>query len=442
MVSGSRANSVQVSHAPNQITRGRKERKYLPLLVLWLLGTALMAAPAGAVTVDAGMAVVLGQQPEISSRLFGVTAFQGFPSVLADRDYRARLAALRPGCIRLPGSVAWCAPAQYDPNWYDTAAADREFSQVLLFGSRYPIGRFLPVVRELGAEPMCSLGNPPAYLRQKETGDPTDFDRWAELCAGYVGLWRKHDPKLRLVQVWNEPNASWFRDPRAGHGGPSAAELHIQMANKVARALKARFPDILVGGPVLCWPPAWPPHQVGQPPWYTWESWTLPWLRGTRDTIDFFDFHVYDVAPEDLAVQIEMLESAARQIQGRPLPVWITEDNDNLSAEAWQDPKALWNGRILPYERRLLRGILPQADKVDGNLYHDLHAISHTLLPRGADDPDPMYWLLWVLRDLRGRRVAAKAPTRRCWPLPRWRRTGSPSCSSTTARQPKTCRSK
>ncbi|MEI6503396.1 MAG: hypothetical protein WCP21_20480, partial [Armatimonadota bacterium] len=26
---------------------------------------------------------------------------------------------------------------------------------------------------------------------------------------------------------------------------------------------------------------------------------------------------------------------------------------------------------------------------------------------RGADDPDPLYWLLWVLRDLRGRRIEA-----------------------------------
>jgi hypothetical protein len=381
--------------------------------LLWLLGTAWMVATAGAVTVDANTAVVLDQQQEISSRLFGVTAFEGFPSVIADRDYRARLAVLRPGCIRLPGSVAWCAPAQYDPKWYETPAADWEFSQVLLFGSRYPIGRFLPVVRELGAEPMCSLGNPPAYLQQKDTANPanpSDFDRWAEMCAGYVGLWRKHDPKLRLVQVWNEPNSSWFRDPRTRHGGPSPAELHVQMANKVACAIKARFPDILVGGPVLCWPPAWPPHQKDMQPWYTWDIWTIPWLRGTRDTIDFFDFHVYNVTPEDLAVQLEMLESAARKIQGRHLPVWITEHNNMLSPEARNDPKALWNGRILPYERRLLRAILPQADKVEGNLYHDLHASGYTLLPRGADDPDPMYWLFWVLRDLRGWRVAVENP--------------------------------
>jgi hypothetical protein len=71
------------------------------------------------------------------------------------------------------------------------------------------------------------------------------------------------------------------------------------------------------------------------------------------------------------------------------------------------DAKAVWRKRVLPYERYLLRGVLPQADKIDGNLYHDLHARSFTLLPRGAEDPDATYWLLWLLRDLRGRRVVA-----------------------------------
>lgn len=359
------------------------------------------------VTVDATTRVVLGNQDRLDADLFGVTAFEGFPRVVADYDYRARVAALRPGCFRFGGNVAWFAPKTYDPAWYDSVRARTEFQTALLFGARYPFGRFAPVVRALGAEPMVSLGGPPPYLVQPGTRHPSDFDKWARYCVGFIDLWKRFDPQLRLVQIWNEPNASWYKDPRAGDQGTTAAELHLEMANAVAHALKARWPRLQVGGPVLCWPPAWPPGQKGKPPWYTWDTWTLPWLEKTKDTVDFFDFHVYDVAPDDFAVQTEMVYNQALLTQHRPLPVWITESNYNLTPAEQKDPAAIWHKRFLPYERLLFLGILPQADKVAGNLYHDLHAKRHTLLPRSASDPDPMYYLLWILRDLRGLRVVA-----------------------------------
>lgn len=373
-------------------------------LLILCMGSAYAQAT---ITVDARTGLVLGKQPDVSANLFGVTAFEGGPGLVADRDYRARLAALRPGCVRFSAGSTWFAPDHYDPAWYDTPEAARRFEQTLLFGDRYPFGRILPVVREIGAEPMASLGGAPKYMAYKGTSRPADFDQWAAYCTGLIGLWRKFDPRLRYVQIWNEPNGDWWQDERVKKDGPTAADLHVEMANKVATALKQRFPGLQVGGPVLCWPPAWPPDQKGQKPWYTWEQWTLPWLKGTKDTINFFDFHVYDVSPEDFAVQTEMVRNAAQLLQGRELPIWITESNYSVKEDELRDPAAIWSQRMLPYERFLLRGVLPQADKIAGNLTHDLHAKLYTLLPRGADDPDPMYWLLWIMRDLRGKRIEA-----------------------------------
>jgi hypothetical protein len=257
----------------------------------------------------------------------------------------------------------------------------------------------------MGAEAVFNLSGPPPYLAFEDTNRPADFDKWAECCAGFVALWRKFDPTLKHVQIWNEPNASWFLDKRLSKD-MSAAGLHIEMANEVSRAIKARFPDILIGGPVLCWPPAWPPGQQGMAPWYTWQQWTLPWLEGTKDSVDFYDFHVYGVSPDDFAVQTEMLYNQALITQDRKLPIWITESNYDLKPEELDDPQAQWTKRVLPYERLLLRGMLPQADKVEANLVHDLHARSFAVI-RDADKPEPLYWLLWVLRDLRGQRIVA-----------------------------------
>ncbi|MEI6502342.1 MAG: hypothetical protein WCP21_15115, partial [Armatimonadota bacterium] len=130
--------------------------RILLLALLTLCATTVFAQAT--VTVDAHTAVVLGNQPTISGNLFGITAFEGFPNVIADRDYRARVAALRPGCFRFSAGSSWFAPATDDAAWYDTPEAARQFEQTLLYGNRYAFGRFLPVVRELGAEPMASLG--------------------------------------------------------------------------------------------------------------------------------------------------------------------------------------------------------------------------------------------------------------------------------------------
>ena len=375
--------------------------------MLCLLAAA--AAWPARVEVDATTHVVIGEQRQVSSSLFGLTAFEGFPSATADLDYRARLLAIRPGAVRLAGNLRWCSPKEFDLAWYDTPAAATAFNQTLLFGARYPTGRFLPILRQIGAEPMCSLGGAPEWLQQEGTRHPSDFDKWAQMCAAYIGLWKRADPQLRLVQIWNEPNSTWFRDPRHKPRGITSAELHIEMANKVARAIKARYPGLQIGGPVLCWPPSWPPNQKGHNPWYTWASWTVPWLEKTKHTIDFFDFHSYNVDPDDFAVQVEMVANQARITQGRRLPIWITESNYRVPKEERSDPAMVWRKRMLLYERYLLRGVLPQADKVEGNMWHDLHARHFTLLPGSADKPDPSYWLLWVLRDLRGLRVAAES---------------------------------
>lgn len=372
--------------------------------MLALLLYAALTAPA--LTIDANTAVLLGEQPAISVDLFGLTAFEGFPGVVRDPDYRAKLAALRPGTIRVSANVKWYFGDDDPVGPPNLDAADGIFSSVLLFGNRYPTGRFLPLMRQMGARPMGSLGGVPKALAVEPTGAPRDFERWAEYCEAMVALFKRHDPDFDLVQIWNEPNASWFNDPRAKEAG-GAAQLHIAMANAVGRRLKAKWPELQVGGPVLCWPPAWPANQTGQAPWYTWGQWAVPWLEQTRDTIDFYDFHVYDVPPDMFATQVEMLTNQALLSQGRRLPIWITESNYRVPEAELGDPQAIWTKRMLPYARFLLHGVLPQADKVAGNLWHDLHAKSWTLLPRGGDDPAPAYWLFWLFRDLRGQRVQA-----------------------------------
>ena len=97
---------------------------------------------------------------------------------------------------------------------------------------REAMKKALELCREQGMIPTITLNI--------ATGTADEAREWAEYCAGFVALWRKSDPQLKRVQIWNEPNASWFLDKRLSQE-TSAAGLHIEMANKVARAIKARI---------------------------------------------------------------------------------------------------------------------------------------------------------------------------------------------------------
>jgi len=173
--------------------------------------------------------------------------------------------------------------------WFESEAALRELTNGPLHGARYLYGRILPGCRRLGIEPMM-------YVFGQDY--PTADEPYAAEYAGYVSLLKRIDPELRWVHILNEPNAYFFRD---GKGGGDYAELFTA----VAGAIKQKCPDVMVGGPVLCWPPAWPPAQVGLPNWYTWDEWTIPLIKAAGELLDFFDFHYYglelDVAAEEIA---------------------------------------------------------------------------------------------------------------------------------------------
>ncbi|MBI3920117.1 MAG: hypothetical protein HY318_01770 [Armatimonadetes bacterium] len=374
----------------------------------------LCAAPsllkAATVKVDVTCSVDIGGT-QIKPTLFGITAFEGFPSVVWDADFRAKIEACRFGAVRFPATLSWCSPDKDDLSWYQSEAARATFCSRPLFGDRYMYGRFLPVVRALGAEPIPCLLSPPQWMLEgSPIGLPKDWDLWGNHCAEYLKLWREHDPQLKYFQVWNEPNANFWKDEAAcaAHGGYGG--LYGDFFNSTARAVKAVHPDLKSLGPVLCWPPAWPPAQEGKKPWYTWEEFTLPYLERTKDSGDSFDYHAYDVEPGDFVVQTSLVYAQSlKQRPGRPLLSWITESNYALNCEPsdWDDLQAEWQRRALPYERFLLT-LIDHQDMVEGNLYHDLQGMGRWCLFNRKGQETGAYGVFWILRNLRGRRVLAE----------------------------------
>jgi len=378
---------------------------------LWFVGAAL-AQPAR-VTVHLNRAYRINGHTELQRNLFGLSAYEGAP-VPAMPEARKVLTEPGIACLGFPGIVSWCCPAEPPSGgldglvkWYESDEAVRMIRDRPLNGDRYMYGKILPACRELGIEPMIYLlGGPPWMMGPENI--PLNNDDYARVVVAYVGLLRKFDPQLRLFHLDNEPNAHWYK---VNQGGPEYAALFAA----VAKALHAAFADARIGGPVLCWPPAWPPSQAGQKNWYTWDGFTVPLIDAAGDQLDFFDFHMYDFTLDQALEEITTLENELRLRRGREVPILITESGLPLTEAEWRDPAAHWAKRTLPWERYLL-ALLDHPDKVASNQMHDLSAIAGQWF-RFANWEDPVnqtptYWLYWVMRHVRGTRLVVEQPAR------------------------------
>jgi len=360
------------------------------------------------ITVQADTAYVINGVDQIPGAVFGVTAYEGAPWP-ADPQWQEILADSGIACLGFPGSIGAAVPPDKKPwasedevwAWFESEAAVREITDGPLYGARYLYGKILPACRRLGIQPMM-------YLFGEDY--PTAAEAYAAEYAGYVSLLKRVDPELRWVHILNEPNAYFWRD---GKGGGDYAELFTA----VAGAIKEKCPDVMVGGPVLCWPPAWPPAQVGKPNWYTWDDWTMPLIKTAGELLDFFDFHYYRLEPDIAAEEVAAVANAMYLERGRRIPVAITEFGPApgaLTRDGWADPTTHYMIRTLGIQRLLMLYLERPATVMTAQL-HDLHAMAGSYCAKFLKGPDPedqppTYYMYRLWRHFRGTRLKPQCP--------------------------------
>ena len=336
----------------------------------------------------------------IPRMVFGLTAYEGTPFVTQPEGKEW----MRSGgidSIGHPGVLRWCAPDKAPENgaegitaWYESEKATYWFEEYPQGRERYIYGKVLPADREAGAEPMIYLLGCPGWLAGPQ-GIPTDKALFAHLCAEYVSLCKRYDPGLRFLHLFNEPNAHWYK-VRKG------VKEYSEFFSTTARAIKNRHPDVLIGGPVLCWPATWPPRQTGHRSWYTWDIWSKPFIDAVGEDMDFFDFHIYDCDELVLQEEVSLIANYGEIAQGRRLPSSVTEYGWRLNDEEYTSPSEHWRKRSLKLARFLFAA-LDHPDKAYLCQMHDLMApAGHNFRVWGKEDQTPSYWVFWAFRNLRG----------------------------------------
>ncbi|MBX3727895.1 MAG: hypothetical protein KF858_01820 [Candidatus Sumerlaeia bacterium] len=155
-------------------------------------------------------------------------------------------------------------------------------------------------------EPLSLLCYNVDWLRSGNEDDPVaNKEEWAEFAAAVVEAWNgsgaDYRPRMRLAQVWNEPNMPHF------YGGTS--ESYFELYRTTAERLHRNYPGVMVSGPAVSY--AWHTEP---------DRWMEEFLRECGPQTDFISFHHYGPMGEGVEPLTEKVVKWAtkfREIPGK-----------------------------------------------------------------------------------------------------------------------------
>jgi hypothetical protein len=193
----------------------------------------------------------------------------------------------------------------HDVVWVNYDAVDissifRDFRNDPALADNYefaPTDDYLAAIVKTGSPILYRLGESIEHTPRKyRVHPPADFAKWAAICCGIIRHYNEgwaggFRHKIRYWEIWNEPE----NQPAMWTG---TDEQYFQLYEVTAKAIKARWPDLKVGGPSLGYTGDF---QNGQ---FKAGDFLLRFLRHCRDRqvpLDFFSWHRYTKDPAEAA---------------------------------------------------------------------------------------------------------------------------------------------
>ncbi len=258
-----------------------------------------------------------------------------------------------------------------------------------------------------GAKVFFRLGQKIEHASKKyQVLPPADFGKWARIAEHIVRHYTEgwaggFDAGIEYWEIWNEPDldadGKWKTSPRTWGG--SQADFYEFYAT-VAKHLKAKFPQLKIGGPAFASAPD------------TRDDWGGKFLRAMREgqvPIDFLSWHRYLRQPETVTHCAEVWRKLLDE-NGYPAAESFLDEWNYV--EEWGDylhrSRAGWQGvrGAALVAAAMIEG---QRSPVDMLMYYDLRpncGWNGVFAPNG--DPLPAYWAFYAWRKLRDAGTAVK----------------------------------
>jgi len=271
----------QLANAKTLRNAGRRGVKTIALVAL-VVG-AVAAAAVGEAVVDASK----GQGP--IRALHGVNS--GPVNDGGTLDLSAQFREFAPPLVRLH-DCHWP-----NPDVVDIHVVFPDFRAEASRPESYDFDRtddYLQSIVAVGSGIVYRLGESIEHSKKKyHVHPPADPEKWAEICLGIIrhyneGWARGFHHDIRYWEIWNEPEnrpACWT----------GSDEDYFRLYSITAKAIKARFPQVLVGGPAVGY--------SGQIRDGRFEpsAFLLAFLEHCRRDaapLDFFSWHIYTNDPQ------------------------------------------------------------------------------------------------------------------------------------------------
>ncbi|MFZ2658007.1 MAG: sugar-binding protein [Victivallales bacterium] len=222
------------------------------------------------------------------------------------------------------------------------------------------------------------------------------FSKYFNACTREV---KKRYPDLGplFVMIFNEPDYEYPRNWEKKSISESV-DFFNRFYNHIDTGLNKEFPDVTLIGPGIS----------GFQGWACWKNWTVPFLKQAPKS-NFFNCQPYCWRFTDLLSWTEMLQAESLKINGKRLPLITTETNVDLgqpAADWWKDEH---HAQRVPREASALFGMMAHPDQFAMKHYFFYHYTCHWhdmwFRHDGVNEPAPVYWLYWLMRDVHGARV-------------------------------------
>ena len=155
---------------------------------------------------------------------------------------------------------------------------------------------YLATIREAGTEVFFRLGQKIEHgVKKYGIYPPSDYKKWAVVCEHIIRHYNEgwadgFHWNIRYWEIWNEPdldanNDVWKQNPRTWGGTP---EQFFDFYAVAAKHLKAKFPDLKIGGPALAFNEKWGERFLAH-------------MQKNSVPMDFFSWHIYATTPDKVA---------------------------------------------------------------------------------------------------------------------------------------------
>lgn len=257
---------------------------------------------------------------------FGLNLFQAFNvEVQSDPRYRAALARMRPGFVRLHHAGQGAASSEPHGLW---DVANRRFDAA-------KIAKLCPLWRGIAPEIMMNISGWPEWMDADRDG-LLDEDRIADYAAACAELVRLVNIEGRVgIRWWETSNerdgAYWLQD-----GKPKRTADLARIHAACAAAMRAVDPGIAVGGPAATRPDK--------------REELAAFAAAAGPSLEFLSFHAYasgSAADSDahllrrarsIAEEAQLLQTRIAAATGRAVPGFLDEYNISWTWET-RDPR-------------------------------------------------------------------------------------------------------